>query len=38
MVAMVGHAGAVQVFVPAGMKWHIADVFAVHCHALSDHA
>jgi hypothetical protein len=38
MVATVGHAGAIQAFVPAGMKRHIAGVFAVHYHALSDHA
>ena len=38
MVATGRHAGAVQPLVAARVKWHVAAVFVVHPHALSDHA
>jgi hypothetical protein len=38
MVAMFGHAGAVEALVAAGVPRVIAHVFVVHLHALSDHA
>jgi hypothetical protein len=38
MVATIGHASVVQSFAAAGMKRHVATVFAVHVHAFSDHA
>jgi hypothetical protein len=38
MVAMFGHADAVEALVAAGVPRVIAHVFVVHLHALSDHA
>ena len=38
MVAMIGHAGAVEAFSACAMIRSIAEMFAVHLHALSDHA